>query len=118
MEVLIGKSGLVFRGDTREGKRVYCLRANGGSGPEAVFTRADLVHLRDRAAHFDRHAETDAVYDGPSFTAARECRPPFLIGVKLAWARDGGSSEIFFQGNEWNQFLELLDTVCANERVA
>lgn len=118
MEVPIGKSGLVFRDDTREARRVYCLRANGGSGPEAVFTRADLVHLRDRAAHFDRSSETDAIYDGPNFIAARDYRPPFLFGVKLAWAQDGGSSEIFFQGNEWNQFLELLDTVCANERVA
>lgn len=118
MKVLFQKSGIVFRGDVRSGDRIYGLRPEIGPGPEAILSRAELMHLRDRAAHFDPQAETDAVYNGPKFSAIREDRPPVCFGVKLYWSDDEDSREIFFQGSEWNQFLELLDTVCANERAA
>ncbi len=116
MDVAIGAGGIHFWGEMCDGARRYCLGSN--AGMTASFRREDLVHLREHASPFDRIAETDAVYDGPRFSAKRTTDDSGNIGVRLSWSDESGERSLFFQGAEWNLFLQMLDSVCASERAA
>lgn len=114
MRVPIGQSGVMFLGRVGEGRNRYYLESRGTQTTTAFFERADLLHLHQHAAPFDRRAETDAIYDGPKFTAKRAAVAPAGIGVKLSWMEDDRRRELFFQGEEWDQFLQALDSICTS----
>lgn len=110
MMVMMRMKDLVLRDSMHEGRRFYVLEKEDGTGTQLIFAYEDLLHLRRGAALFDRHAETDAVYNGPNFTAVRTCRPPVFFGVKLR-RNDDESHELFFHGEDWNAFLDALDAL-------
>lgn len=117
IKVPLGEGGMVFLGEVVDGVPVYRVGFPSEIGRGPVFRRADLAHIRAGAAGYDPRAETDVVYDGPAFRARRVCKAPLLFGVHLFWKFGHGEREFFFQGEEWNAFLQVLESICASERV-
>lgn len=117
IKVPLGRGGMIFLGEVVNGALVYRAGFPSEISGGPVFSRADLAHIRTGAAGYDPRAETDLVYDGPVFRARRVCEPPILHGVRLFWRFGHGERELFFQAEEWNAFLQALESICASERV-
>lgn len=111
------RQGVMFFGDLmHEGRRFYCLEQTGSHAVRVVLSREELVHLHEHAAPFDHQAETDAIYDGPKFTARRHVESPDRFGVVLSWVEDQRPHTLFFLGEEWDLFLQTLESVCTTGR--
>lgn len=116
MHISIGQGGMVFGNLMHEGCCFYFLEQTGSRAVRVVLSREELVHLHEHAAPFDREAETDAIYDGPKFTARRHAESPDRFGVVLSWVENQRPHTLFFLGEEWDLFLQTLESVCTTGR--